>query len=333
VPRVSWIIAIFGLLVLSGCGQVFELTHVDSREEMVKRASLVVVGVIEKQALQSRMFYRASVPDEVGALRYWRVLRRRLRVETVLQGAEANRSIEVFEVYWTGGATGNWNATHEGQRAVFLLRQERGHYRVVQDWRRSIFPVASGPHEGLPLDATRPLWERIALMNYWMPRAVEAGRISYPYFTYSDPGVALSEWRVLKLLRGLVRHPSSAVRVPACRELLSNIGQDECWEKLSDVEQAGLRGSRYCCSAADVALLREKNQQMGSVQRWKFYPSREERRLLTTNSNRSLRSEFCKLYKAEYGEDPDTGCPATLEPPATIVTKDGDVPLPGAWPR
>jgi hypothetical protein len=322
-----------GLVVLSGCGQEFELNSVASREEMVKLASLVVVGVIEKQVLQSRLFYRASVADEVGASRYWRILRRRLRVETVLQGVEPNEIIDVFEVYWTGGATGNWNAKREGQRAVFLLRQQNGHYRLVQDWRRSIFPVASGPHEAMPLDATRPLWERIALMNYWMPRDVNAASISYPYFNYNDPGLALSKWRVIKLLRGLVRHPISAVRVPACRELLSNIGQDECWERLSDAEQAGLRGSRFCCSAADVALLREKNQQMGSGQRWRFYPSREERRLLTTNSNRSLRSEFCKLYLAEYGDDPDTGCPATLEPPATIVTKDGDVPLPGAWPR
>ncbi len=135
---------------------------------------------------------------------------------------------------------GDWNSTHDGDRAVFFVRLENGRYRMVRDWRRSIYPVTSGPHPRLPLDDSHPLWERIALMNWWILRNDADARISYPYFGRNDPGGALSRWRVVKLECGLLRHPSASVRVLACRELLDlgGWGQDECWEILSDKDRA-----------------------------------------------------------------------------------------------
>jgi hypothetical protein len=50
-------------------------------------------------------------------------------------------------------------------------------------------------------------------------------------------------------------------------------------------------------------------------------------------NNRKMRHEFCRLYALEYPGDNDTGCPADLPPPATIVTEKGDVPLSGSWPK
>lgn len=55
-------------------------------------------------------------------------------------------------------------------------------------------------------------------MNWWIERADDAARVSDLHYT--DPGGVLSQWRQVKLLRGLLRHPSTMVRVPACRELL-----------------------------------------------------------------------------------------------------------------
>ena len=148
------------------------------------------------------------------------MLRREVRVEMVLRGTQSRKVVDVYEIFWTGGTSGGWNSTDDGERALFLVRIENGRYRVVRDWRRSIFPVTSGPHERLPLDDSHSLWERIALMNWWMSRYDAGARISFPYFHYNDPSGALSEWRVIKLERGLVRHASAAVRVPACRDLL-----------------------------------------------------------------------------------------------------------------
>ena len=135
-------------------------------------------------------------------------MRRRVRVETVLYGSEKRGVIDVYEVLWTGGTSGDWNSTRDGERAVFPLRLEQGSYRLVGDWWRSIFTVTSGPHTRLPL------WERIALMNWWFQRGDTNMRITYPYFRLNDPGGVLSLWRTVKLEHGLVRHPSAGVRVP-----------------------------------------------------------------------------------------------------------------------
>jgi hypothetical protein len=56
-------------------------------------------------------------------------------------------------------------------------------------------------------------------------------------------------------------------------------------------------------------------------------------RLLTTVNRPRLRREFCRLFAQRFPNDHDNGCPADQPPPATIVTKDGDIPLIGAWPQ
>jgi hypothetical protein len=179
----------------------------------------------------------------------------------------------------------------------------------------------------MPLDDSHPLWERIALMNFWIERNDNAMRIGYPYFIHNDPANTLGLWRTIKIERGLVHHPSAGVRVPACRALLElgGWGQDECWETLSDTDRDHLHDSGYkCCSADDVAAHRRLLQKFG-LSMWTD-ADRENRRMLTAASNRELRSEFCR-------GDRDTGCPADQPPPASIVTERGDVPLAGPWPK
>ena len=332
--RLPFFLATIALFVLTGCARVFEKSGPDaSSTEILQRASLVVVGVIEDEAFESDLWFRASAPGDPND---WGILRRTIRVESVLRGSEPRPQIDVYEVFWLGGATGDWNSTRKGDRAVFPLREEQGTYRLVQDWApRSIYPVTSGFHNRLPLDNTKPLWERIALMNFWIPGNPKA-RMTYPYFSYNDPANVLSLWRVVKLERGLVRHPSAGIRVPACRELLLLLGwgQDECWEMLSLEDQKHLHDSGYlCCSAAEVSESRNKYAQSGASGRWHSHLDRESRRLLTAMNNRQLRTEFCRLYNAEYPGDTDTGCPADQPPPATIVTERGDVPLQGDWPH
>jgi hypothetical protein len=327
------------LLLLNGCGPglVFNSSQDMSSEEMLARASHIFIGVIQKQEFESWPLFRLKIPesDPAGA-KYWKILRREVRVEMVLRGAETRKVVDVYEIFWTGSTSGNWNSTQNGERALFLARLENGRYHVVRDWWRSIFPVTSGPHVRLPLDGSRPVWERIALMNWWIDRGDDAARITYPYFRHNDPGGALSQWRTVKLERGLVRHPSPGVRVPACRDLLNlgGWGQDECWEVLSESERTHLfDGGSRCCAADEIAATRRELQKHNGSWWWPRYTGREERRLFTTVNNRKLRAEICRLYEREYPGDKDTGCPPDQQPPATIVTELGDVPLIGAWPR
>ena len=81
------------------------------------------------------------------------MLRREVRVEMVLRGAEMRRVVDIYEIYWTGATSGNWSATRDGERDLFLVRVENGRYHVVRDWWRCMFPVTSGPHSRLPLVA------------------------------------------------------------------------------------------------------------------------------------------------------------------------------------
>jgi hypothetical protein len=315
---------------------VFNWSQEMSSEEMLHRASHVFIGVIQKHELEWWPFLRLDLPgtDKAGA-KYWKILRRQVRIEMVLRGAESRKVVDVYEIFWTGGTTGNWNSTHDGDRDLFLVRVENGRYHVVRDWWRSIFPVTSGPHFRLPLDDSHPLWERIALMNLWIERSDDRARFSYPYFRYSDPGQALGPWRMAKLERGLVRHPSAGIRVPACRELLLlGTGQDECWEMLSESDRSQLHRSGYrCCSSGDIAAERRAALELGASWWWTNYTDRDSRRLLTTVNVRELRAAICRLYEREYPGDKDTGCPADRPPPATIVTEHGDVPLKGDWPQ
>jgi len=138
------------------------------------------------------------------------------------------------------------------------------------------------------------------------------------------------------LERGLVKHPSPGVRVPACRELLqlSGWGQDECWETLSPDDRTHLHYSGYvCCLEDDIKAERTRNHERDATWWWERFVDRESRRMLTAMNNRTLRTEFCRLYTLEYPGDLDTGCPADLPPPATLVTEAGDVPLKGGWPH
>jgi hypothetical protein len=293
---------------------------------MLSRASHVFVGVIQRQQFESWPFFRLHSGTDDPA--YWKILRREIRVEMVLRGTESRSVVSVYEIYWTGGASGNWNSTHDGERDLFLVRVENGRYHVVRDWLRSIFPVASGPHSRLPLDDSDSLWERIALMN-WRFEQDGAARVDSRGFTYNDPGRTLSLWRTIRLERGLVRHPSAGVRASACKALLwQGWGQDECWDARSDRERLQLP-----FSAADVTKARSEFDNRTAEWWWSLVGDPDERRLLTTVNNRRLRAEFCRMFEREYIGDRDNGCPAGQPPPATIVTERGDVPLTGPWPH
>jgi hypothetical protein len=94
-------LATFTVLCLSGCGHVFVLSRSQSRNEMLSRASHVLIGVIESHNWESWPFFHVSVPSDVAEAKYWKVLRR-FRVETVLRGSETRKSIDGYEVFLTG---------------------------------------------------------------------------------------------------------------------------------------------------------------------------------------------------------------------------------------
>ena len=243
-------------ILLGGCGPrlTFNGSQSMTPDQMLDRASHVFVGVIQEQKLESISlfdrpagFHRPAGLGDPQNDHRWKILRRRVSIEMVLRGVEPRKAVDVYEIPWSGAAMGDWNSTQNGERDLFLVNVENGRYHVVRDFWRSIFPVTTGPHSRLPLDDSHPLWERIALMNFWIERSDPDVHVDYPFLFRADPGGALSEARVVKLERGLARHPSSAVRLAACRQLELR-GEDECWNQLSPPEQSRLADSCPPCA-------------------------------------------------------------------------------------
>lgn len=332
--RVRWILACT-LLCLTACspGLEFNISQDMSKDQMVQRATHIFVGVIEKQAFESWPFF--SVPGFPGGdpkdRRYWRVLRRQVRVEIVVKGIEPRKLIDIYEINWTGASMGDWNLTYDKERDVFLVRVEDGRYHVVRDWWRSIFPIYSGSHTRLPLDDSRPFWERVGLLTWWV-RPDRSG--DFEKVPRKDPGIALGTWRTVKILRGLLRHPDRDVRRFACAELLGfgDLGQDECWEALKEEERGTpifSHGSTPEWFSANHHSFEQRAHELWNT----WSRDRDDLKLFTTVNDQRLRRDFCRLYESRFPDETDTGCPADRPVPATIVTEDGDVPLPGAWPQ
>jgi hypothetical protein len=159
---------------------------------MLARADHIFIGVIEKQEYENWLFLQ--VP---GAKRGdWTILKRQVRIETVLRGQEPRQSVTVYEYFPTGGLSGDWNFTQEGQRNLFLLRVENGRYHLFRDFWRSIFPINSGKHARLPLDDSHPFWERVGLLDWWLGEGHTFGRVGR-----RDPAGALGWWRTAKIAR------------------------------------------------------------------------------------------------------------------------------------
>jgi hypothetical protein len=218
-------VLILAAVILTGCDYGFTF-HPEQMtpDQMVERADLVFIGVIEGQHLDSWPFFVAPGSGGEGK-NYWRPLRRRVRVETVVKGSNPGPEIDIYEIFWTGGATGNWNSTQESKRYLFMVRRESGRWHITRDYWRSIYQVRSGYHARLPFDESRNLWERYALMNYWIGADQDGSLLGIGDALFrANPGQKLGWWRQVKLLRGLLKHPLRGTRQMA----KSNSPQTNC---------------------------------------------------------------------------------------------------------
>jgi hypothetical protein len=314
-------------------------------DQMLQRADLVFIGVIQQHHIDSWPFFRAPGGSPGNHPEWWRPLRRRVLVETVLRGSDPGQLIDVYEVSGIlGGATGDWNSTRDNERDLFMVRRENGRWQIVRDWWRSIYRINSGYHARLPLDESRPFWERFALLNYWIGADQEG------FYTmllhHMDPAQKLGWWREVKLRRGLLRHPQRRVRLAACWQLtiLGGWGQDECRNMFTESDWKDVASEGAAIQPPPAWNVNNDKGMTAQFDRLlsaqalppsdpKYdSPSRDLLRMLTAINRPSLRREFCSKFMAKFPNDTDNGCPADKPPAATIVTEDGDVPLVGEWP-
>lgn len=321
------------LLLLVGCGDRFvgDFSQHVTRNELLSKAEFVFVGTIQEQHVESAITHRVILPGSKDDLdTHYRVVRHKVSVETLLRGSLPKSPVDVYEVSWFGRRGGDWNAVRSGDRYLFLVKSVGGRLRVVRDYWRSIFPVVGGPYQHVPLSSSRPMWERVALMNFDLWNVHDLARTTQVDFFYADPGHALSDWRWLKLLRGLLRHPSSEVRVSACREILrTRSGEDGCWSTLSATEKQQTRAhGSVCCTEEHIQQDRGRIMERSAEWWWSVYgQDREGARALTAVNIPERRAEICALWNKHYPDDRDSGCHLDGTLPATRVTQEGDLPV------
>lgn len=86
-------------IVLTGCDYRFTFHPEMTDEEMVQRSDLVFIGVIESQHFDYYPFFRGpKVNRTEDDLKWWRPLRRRVRVEADLHGSYPQKEIDVYEI-------------------------------------------------------------------------------------------------------------------------------------------------------------------------------------------------------------------------------------------
>lgn len=320
--------------MLGSCARLQRDSSEMTAEQMLQRSTHVFIGTIEKHEYPNELLFRVSGEDA----EHWRVIDRRVRVEMVLRGFEPHSVIDIYEAIPTGGANADSNSTHDDSRYLFLVRLEDGHYHVVRDLQRSIYPVYSGRHDRLPLDDSRPFWERFALLQWWVQpdRSGAFGNLQN-----SDPALVFGEWRRAKVLRGLLRHPDAEVRLAACEDLLHmSMAQDECWDTLAAIDRQKLT-KFHNVFPPEAVWNTNRAFEAHAPQGWGqivgggelSFEAINKLRLFTTISNPTLRREFCAKFQKRFPEDKENGCPVDRPPPATIVTQDGDIPLTGEWPK
>lgn len=336
------LVVIAALLACCACGPPLEvnLSREMTPDQMANRATHIFIGEILDQRFESWPFLRIpGEPFTIQGRGKWMVLVRHVKVNAVIRGTESRAVIPIHEIFWTGGGSGHSNSTEDAKRYLFLLRREGYRYHIVRDYFRSVYRVY-GDRRELPLDDKHPFLERVALMNYWVG---SGDSLKSPTIYGTDRMARLSEWREAKLLRGLVRHPSREVRWKACRDLVAaKQGLDECWDAMAPRERAAIvasgTGPRWWEGVEKANNDARKRSWKRFFLRLRHYSTndlemlRDQLRLLTTVNDSRMRAEHCSGYMMVYPGDTDNGCPPDCPLPATIVTKDGDVPLTGAWP-
>jgi hypothetical protein len=333
-----FILLIFALM-LESCARLPRNTSTMTADQLLQQSTHVFIGVIEKHEIPNRFLFRVSGEDAAN----WQVVDMKVKVEMVLRGVEPRTTIDIYEAFPTGGLSGDWNLTQDNRRYLFPVRLDDGRYHLTRDFWRSVFPVYSGRHDRLPSDESRTLWERFALLQWWVrpdrSRAFGDDR-------YTDPGRVFGWWREAKVLRGLLRHPDKEVRLAACEDLLHmGIAQDECWDSLNPSDRKKLN-KFWNAVAPEDSWKQNRKFETYARQQWDqtanmptisrpvlTFDAINELRLFTTINNPTLRREFCAKFQKRFPQDSENGCPADRRPPATMVTRDGDIPLVGEWPK
>lgn len=126
------ILLILATVLLTGCDYGFTFHPEEMTvDQMLQRADLVFIGVIQEHHIDSWPFFRAPGGRPEGHPEWWLPLRRRVRVETLLKGSYPGPTIDVYEIFWRGGTTGDWNSTHDDERDLFMVRRENGRWQIV----------------------------------------------------------------------------------------------------------------------------------------------------------------------------------------------------------
>jgi hypothetical protein len=291
---------VFFIALLSGCTTTPNLDFVwndrMSDEEMVRNASIIVIGKVVRQT-------------GVGPVRdTYRLMRVDCSVENTLKGEAPGKAVMFYFYSPWRGAAGDWNSLQDNHRYIFFLTGDRGVLRAVWDVWRSNIRVYSGKHRTIPLTGNEPLLKRITMLLFTPGEALDPDEFSVGLLhAYTYGWQYLGRWRTAQVLNGLLKNEHRAVRIGACEELtLHYEGIDDCWNTV-DFGDGSLLRFRYGVIPPQMIRIRHRNRMLETrdAEAWwamavRQYPGKQlldELRLLTVVDDSGIRTRFCALLE------------------------------------
>jgi len=238
--------AVVGFLALTGIGCQRTPHLIEYDEESNRRARdapLVVVGVVDGDTRVG-----GTVPARRDPKYPMQLHRARLRIENLLRGSIAERSIFIYYFGFAGAIDGPRPVGfgRDPSRSVVWLREEQGVYRTACDgWDGCTIPVYSGAHPQYAVDSRRPL--DYALVDLLLTRG--AGEINDVQFASEIlrgvPDHGIQDY-VISKLRHLAETESGDVKSSACSQLWIYT-QDSIGDTLNHTAMEAVRSANCRC--------------------------------------------------------------------------------------
>ncbi len=238
--------AVVGFLALTGIGCQRTPHLIEYDEESNRRARdapLVVVGVVDGDTRVG-----GTVPARRDPKYPMQLHRARLRIENLLRGSIAERSIFIYYFGFAGAIDGPRPVGfgRDPSRSVVWLREEQGVYRTACDgWDECTIPVHSGAHPQYAVDSRRPLG--YALVDLLLTRG--DGKINNVEFArdirMGVPDHGVQDY-VISKLRHLAETETDDVKSAACFQLWL-YAQNHIGDELGDRSMGALQSAKCNC--------------------------------------------------------------------------------------
>jgi hypothetical protein len=217
-PNMNWAVGLFALsLLTAGCSRSPHLVENDElSNQHAGSAPLVVVGVID-----SDKRIRGGIPSRRDPAYPMQLRQAKVRIENVLRGSMADRTVLVYYFGFDGGFDGPrplgfWRSP---SRRVLWMRRDGDIFRLACDgWDKCTMPVESGSHPQYQVDLQKTLNYAVVDVLLTRGEGVIDERLFASEIEWGVPDQGV-QGHVIERLGHLALTEPAAIKATACVQL------------------------------------------------------------------------------------------------------------------